>query len=90
MLRRQRRPPEERGLEANALNHLVYERWRDRPAADVVAWHRAVQEDALRALQEAPEAWFAGRERSPYWPFDLDGHSAEHRLRDIERATTRG
>ena len=35
---------------------------------------------------KAPEAWFSGRERKAFWPFDLDGHSAEHRVRDIERA----
>jgi mycothiol maleylpyruvate isomerase-like protein len=94
VVRRRRRPPEERGLAVNAGNRLVYERWRERPARDVLAWHREVQEDALRALREAPEAWFSGRERGPQWPFDLVGHSAEHRLRDIERvvagATTRG
>lgn len=84
--RRQRRPPAERGLPASEANHLIYERWRDRPPRDILAWHRKVQEDVLTALREAPEAWFSGRERGAPWPFDLDGHSAEHRVRDIERA----
>jgi hypothetical protein len=41
--RKQRRPPEEARLTTNAHNRLVYERWRDRPAAEVLAWHRQVQ-----------------------------------------------
>lgn len=85
-IRGQRRPPEERGLETNAANHLVYERWRDRPVEEVLAWHRQVQEEVLAALREAPEAYFSGKERNPQWPFDLIGHSAYHRERDIERA----
>ena len=83
--RKQRRPPEERGLETNDYNHLIYERWRDRAPREVLAWHRHVQEDLLAALREAPEDWFSGKERGAPWPFDLDGHSAEHRVKDIER-----
>jgi hypothetical protein len=86
--RKQRRPIEERGLTTNNINQLVYIRWRDSPAIDVLAWHRHVQEDLLMALREAPDAWFSGRERQPPWPQDLDGHSAEHRVRDIELALT--
>ena len=84
--RRQRRPPEERGLGENEENHLIYMRWRDRSPQEVLAWHRQVQEDVLAALRAAPEEWFSGRERRPEWPFDLDGHSAHHRVKDIERA----
>jgi hypothetical protein len=84
--RRQRRPPEERGLDVNQVNHLIYLRWRDRSPQAVLAWHRQVQKDVLAALQAAPEEWFSGRERGPDWPGDLDGHSAFHRLKDIERA----
>lgn len=84
--RGQRRPPEERGLETNAANHLVTMRWRDRPPQEVLAWHRQVQEDVLAALREAPETWFSGRERRAEWPYDLDGHSAYHRVKDIEQA----
>jgi hypothetical protein len=85
-VRKQRRPPEEARLTTNAHNRLVYERWRDRPAQEVLGWHRQVQADVLAALREAPEAWFSAREQAAPWPFDLDGHSTEHRVRDIERA----
>jgi len=84
--RGQRRPPEERGLQENEANHLIYLRWRDRPPQEVLAWHRQVQEEVLAALRGAPDKWFSGRERRQEWPYDLDGHSAYHRVRDIERA----
>ena len=84
--RRQRRPPEERGLGENEANHLIYMRWHDRSHQEVLAWHRQVQEDVLAALRAAPEEWFSSRERKPEWPFDLDGHAAYHRVKDIERA----
>jgi hypothetical protein len=42
-LRRLRHPEEERGLTITDLNRLVYERWRDRPPAEVLRWHRRVQ-----------------------------------------------
>jgi hypothetical protein len=79
-------PAEEKGLNETDGNHLIYERWRDRSPQEVLAWHRQVQEDVLAALQEAPEEWFGGRERRPEWPFDLDGHSSYHRVKDIEQA----
>ena len=85
-IRKQRRPPEERGLPWNEANHLIYLRWRDRSPQEVLAWHRQVQEDVLAALREAPEEWFSGREHNPEWPRDLDGHSSYHRVKDIERA----
>ncbi|HUH96278.1 MAG TPA: maleylpyruvate isomerase N-terminal domain-containing protein [Anaerolineales bacterium] len=85
-VRRQRRPIEERGLNINQGNHLVYSRWHNRSPQEVLAWHRQVQKDVLAALQQAPEEWFSGRERGPDWPGDLDGHSAEHRVKDIEWA----
>jgi hypothetical protein len=84
--RKQRLPAEERGLGINEGNHLIYMRWRDRSPQDVLAWHRQVQEDLLAALRAAPEAWFSGTERNPQWPFDLDGHSAYHRAKDISQA----
>jgi hypothetical protein len=83
--RRQKRPLEERGLETNEANHLIYLRWHDRSPQDVLAWHRQVQEDVLAALREAPDKWFNGRERRKEWPYDLDGHSAYHRVNDIKR-----
>ncbi len=84
--RRQRLPPDMRGKPYSAVNHLVYQEWRYRSPAEVFAWHRSVQEDVLAAMREAPDAWFDGRERKDYWPFDLDGHSENHRVNDIERA----
>lgn len=84
--RKQPRPPEERGLQLNDLNHLVYTRWRDRAPEEVLAWHRQVQEEALASLRDAPDEYFSRRDRGPDWPGDLDGHSAFHRVKDIERA----
>src|SRR5262245_48670699 len=63
--RREPPPEEERGLEYPQLNRIVYARWRDRPAGDVVAWHRQVQEETMAALAAAPDDWFSGRMRSP-------------------------
>ncbi len=84
--RRQRRPPEERGLETNDANHLIYLRWHERSSQDVLAWHRQVQEDLMSALRAAPDEWFSRKDRRVEWPYDLDGHSAYHRVKDIERA----
>ena len=84
--RRLRRPPEESRLEITALNRLIYKRWHARPAREVLAWHRQVQRELLVALRAAPTAWFTRPSRSSTWPFDLDGHSEEHRLKDIQRA----
>jgi hypothetical protein len=83
--RRQPRPVETR-LNITQGNHLVYLRWHDRSPQEVLTWHRQVQQDVLAALREAHDKWFCGRERGPDWPGDLDGHSARHRLNDIERA----
>jgi uncharacterized damage-inducible protein DinB len=85
-IRKLPQPPEERGLGETDGNRLVYLRWHDRPPQEVLAWHRQVQQDALDALSSAPEAWFSGKERRAEWPYDLDGHLADHRIRDIERA----
>lgn len=85
-IRKQPVPKEEKGLNWTDGNHLVYERWRDRSPQEVLAWHRQVQQEALAALRDAPEAWFGNRERRAEWPFDLDGHSSYHRVKDIEDA----
>ena len=85
-IKKQPIPVEEKGLSWTDGNHLIYERWRDRSPQDVLAWHRQVQDDVLAALQDAPEEWFSNRERRPEWPFDLDGHSSYHRVKDIEHA----
>lgn len=84
--RRQRVPPEEKGLNWTDGNRLIYLRWRDIPPREVLAWHRQVQADALAVLRAAPESWFHNRERREEWPFDLDGHSSYHRINDIEAA----
>ncbi len=81
-----RRPPEERGLNWTDGNRLVYLRWRDRSPQEVLAWHRQVHAEVLAALHAALEEWFSGKERRPEWPFDLDGHLAYHRVKDIEQA----
>jgi hypothetical protein len=85
-LRRLPRASEVRGLSESAENHLIYLHWHDRSPQEVLAWHRQVQNEVVAALQEAPEAWFSRRERRLEWPFDLDGHSAYHRIKDIEEA----
>jgi hypothetical protein len=79
-------PLEEKGLNWTDGNHLIYLRWRDRSPQEVLSWHRQVQGEVLAELQNAPEEWFSGRERRAEWPFDLDGHSSYHRIKDIERA----
>lgn len=84
-IRRQPRPPEERGLNYSDGNHLVYMRWRDRTPQEVIAWHRQVQEDVLAALREVDETFFSGKERGEDWPGDLTGHSAYHRVKEIEK-----
>ena len=92
-VRGQQRPHEERGLNENDANHLIYLRWHDRSPQEVLAWHRQVQVDVLAALRAAPDKWFSGKERRQEWPYDLDGHSAYHRTKDIPpalRANTQG
>ncbi len=83
-IKKQPVPVEEKGLNWTDGNRLIYERWRDRSPQEVLAWHRQVQDDVLAALQAAPEGWFSAREHRPEWPNDLDGHSAYHRVKDIE------
>jgi hypothetical protein len=86
VIRGERRLPEMRGLGVHQINRLVYQRWRRRPPREVVAWHREVHADVLRTLARTPAAWFGRRERSAQWPGDLDGHSAAHRVKDLEAA----
>jgi len=75
-------------VEIDRKNRVLYERWHDRPARDVVAYHRAVHRDVARAMRALPPAYFAKR-LSPYWPNDLVGHSAEHRRRHLETTMER-
>lgn len=86
VMRGEKRPPELRGLEVNAINAIIYRRWRARPPAAVRAYHQKTQADVMRTLRGKPEAWFAAREHGPEWPGDFDGHSAWHRERDIAAA----
>jgi hypothetical protein len=89
-MRKQAKPVElSRGLTETGENHLIFMRWRKRPPQEVLAWHRQVQQDLLAALRAAPEEWFSGKERRAEWPFDVDGHSAYHRVNDIEQALQR-
>jgi uncharacterized damage-inducible protein DinB len=83
-------PADERGLNETEGNRLVYLRWRERKPQEVLAWHRQVQEEVLNALRAAPEEWFSGKERKADWPYDLEEHSAYHRVKDIERALASG
>jgi hypothetical protein len=84
-IKKQRLPTEERGLLINDGNHLIFARWHDRPYLDVLAWHRQVQSDLLDALRNGPDEFFTKKDRNEEWPYDLDGHSASHRVKDIER-----
>ena len=86
-IKRQPRPLQERGLTETEENHRIYTRWHRRSPKEVLAWHRQVQKDVLAALRSAPEEWFS-RERRAEWPYDLDGHSSYHRVKDIEQALT--
>lgn len=86
VIRGERRLPEMRGLDVNAINQLIYRRWRRRPPRAVLAWHREVHADVLRTLARTPAAWFSRRERGAGWPGDFDGHSAAHRVKDIAAA----
>jgi hypothetical protein len=90
VIRKQRRPAEERGLEFHEMNRLIWQRWRGRSAQEVLDWHRQVQQDLIAALREAPEEYFSGKERGEPWPFDVDGHSAFHRVKDLEAAVRAG
>ena len=45
--------------------------------------------EVLRTLARTPDEWIGRRDRSPQWPADLDGHSAAHRVKDIEGALGR-
>jgi hypothetical protein len=86
VFRGERRLPEMRGLDVNAINRLIYLRWRRRRPSELVAWHRLVHRDVLQTLAANPREWFSRHQRSPQWPIDFDGHSAGHRMDDIESA----
>jgi hypothetical protein len=87
--RRQRAPAGESGLNITDGNRRIYLRWHRRSPREVLAWHRQVHRDLMAALREAPSDWFTRPSRGPDWPFDLDHHSAEHRVKDIQAALTK-
>jgi hypothetical protein len=75
----------------DALAHIVY--WKEHSARVFRGEKRPpevrglqVQADVIRTLRDRPDDWFGRRERSPDWPGDFVGHSAWHRIRDIEAA----
>lgn len=82
-IRGERVPVEERGLNIDDGNRLVYLRWRDKSPREVLDWLEQVKQEVLAALRAAPDVYFTGKERNPQWPYDLEGHSAYHRARDI-------
>ena len=86
VFRGERRLPEMCGLDVNAINRLIYLRWRRRQPRELVTWHRQVQKDVMKTLATNPPAWFSRRDRSPKWPLDFGAHSADHRRDDIEAA----
>ena len=90
VIRGEKHPPDERGLNITQLNQLIYERWRDRSPEEVLEWHREVQADVMRTLSAKSDEWFARREHARTWPGDFDSHSAAHRTRDIEAALVSG
>jgi len=85
-LKKQHLPAEESRLQETKSNRVIYLHWKDRSYQEVLERHRQTQEEVLSALREAPEEWFSSKQRRPEWPTDLDGHSATHRVNDIERA----
>jgi mycothiol maleylpyruvate isomerase-like protein len=89
VFRGEKSPAEIRGLDVNQGNALIYRRWRRRRPTAVVAWHRQVQADVMQTLRKQPDDWFGRRERGSDWPGDFDGHSARHRVKDIQAALRR-
>jgi Mycothiol maleylpyruvate isomerase N-terminal domain len=83
VFRGEKGPAELRGLEVNAINRIIYDRWRKRGPAKVLAWHRQVQLEVMRTLDATPPEYFSRREHGADWPGDFTSHSAWHRVRDI-------
>ena len=72
-----------RGLTVDGQNRVLYLRWRDRTAHDVVAYHRKIQRDLRKAMRALPPAYYAKR-FSALWPYDLAGHSTWHREHHLD------
>ena len=73
-----------RGKPIDVQNRVLYARWHRRSLRDVVAYHRRVQREVMAALRARPTSYFTHPPRSPLWPNDLIGHSAEHRTRHLD------
>ncbi|MBI3521710.1 MAG: maleylpyruvate isomerase N-terminal domain-containing protein [Chloroflexi bacterium] len=69
----------------HATNKRIYERWLRTSGRAVVADARAAHEAVVKALRAMPADYFSGKTHSVHWPFDLVGHSTEHRVRHLER-----
>lgn len=67
----------------NDTNAGIYRRSHRTPVATLIAEHRAAHRAMLKALREAPAAYFA-KPRSAQWPYDAVGHVAEHRRKHLE------
>lgn len=89
VFRGDRPPDDERGLDVSTLNHKVWLDWRGATPTEVTLWHRRVHAEVLQAIDARDEDWFAGRLRSVWWPGDLESHSADHRVKDVEAALAR-
>jgi hypothetical protein len=50
--KKQHKPIEERGLNVNEGNHLVYLRWHERSPQDVLAWHRQVHLEEVMTAED--------------------------------------
>ncbi len=79
-------PQELKGLTITEQNHLLYKRYHRWTPRKVLEWHRQVQAELVKALKGAPDRWFTRPSRRADWPFDADGHSAVHRVKDIQGA----
>ena len=86
VFRGEKRFPEMRGLGVEQINRKIYNRWRRRRPGALAAWHRRVHADVMKILAKTPSEWFSRKNRSHEWPMDFDGHSAAHRIKDIEAA----
>ena len=83
-LARQRHDMTIRGRPIAVQNRVLYTRWHRRSVRDVIAYHRRIHREVMAALRARPTSYFTDPPRSPMWPNDLIGHSAEHRERHLE------
>jgi hypothetical protein len=66
----------------NDINAAIYRRSHRTAAKTIVAEHRAAHRAMLKALRDAPSAYFSKNWAAP-WPFDAVGHVAEHRRKHL-------